>query len=85
LGAYGSKVEFSRGGATTQRENTNAAPLRRRVRNLPVSLVFLLCALILPVPAYSQALEKSVARKFDEFTSPFKDHYEEDTRQSRIA
>ena len=34
LGAYG-KREFSRSGATTQRKNINAAPLRRRGRNLP--------------------------------------------------
>ena len=34
LGAYG-KRDFSRSGATTQRKNINAAPLRRRGRNLP--------------------------------------------------
>lgn len=34
LGAYG-KQDFSRSGATTQRENINAAPLRRGGSNLP--------------------------------------------------
>jgi len=34
LGAY-RKKNFSRGGATAQRENSNVAPLRRRGRNLP--------------------------------------------------
>ena len=49
-------------------------------------LSFLLCALSLPVPAYSQAtLEMSVARKFDEFTLTFKDPYEQDARLLRFA
>jgi glycosyltransferase involved in cell wall biosynthesis len=34
LGAYGRR-DFSRSGATAQRENSNVAPLRRRARNLP--------------------------------------------------
>jgi glycosyltransferase involved in cell wall biosynthesis len=38
LGAYGSKRNFSSGGAAAQREDINAAPLRRRVRNIPASL-----------------------------------------------
>jgi len=42
LGAYGSKAalkeDFPRSGATAQRENSNVAPLRRRVRNLPPAL-----------------------------------------------
>ena len=38
LGAYGNKRDFSRGGATAQRDNVNAAPLRRRVRNIPPAL-----------------------------------------------
>lgn len=46
-------------------------------------LSFLLCALSLPLPAYSQATP--VARKFDEFTTPFEDHSEEDARLVRFA
>jgi hypothetical protein len=46
-------------------------------------LNFLLCALSLPVPAYSQAT--LVARKFDEFTLTFKDPSEEQTRLVRFA
>ena len=39
LGAYGvSKGDYSRGDATSQRENINAAPLRRRASNLPPAL-----------------------------------------------
>jgi len=42
LGAYGSKAalkeDFPRSGATAQRENSNAAPLRRRARNLPSAM-----------------------------------------------
>ena len=38
LGAYGGKEDFSRGGATAQRENTGVAPLHRRARNLPPAL-----------------------------------------------
>jgi glycosyltransferase involved in cell wall biosynthesis len=37
LGAYGRR-NFSRGGATAQRENINAEPLRRRGSNLPPAL-----------------------------------------------
>ena len=49
-------------------------------------LNFLLFALSLPVPAYSQAInERSVARKFDEFALPFKDPYEADARLLRFA
>ena len=58
------------------------------MRHLPVCLWlnFLLFALSLPVPAYSQAiLDKSVARKFDEYALPFKDPYEEDARLLRFA
>ncbi|HEX7331039.1 MAG TPA: hypothetical protein VF290_06040 [Pyrinomonadaceae bacterium] len=55
------------------------------MQHLQVCL-FLLFVLSLPVPAYSQAtLEKSVARKFDEFTVPFNDPYEEDARLLRFA
>ena len=58
------------------------------MQHLQVRLLlnFLLCALNLLVPAYSQAaLQQSVARKFDEFTSTFKNPYEEDARLLRFA
>ena len=58
------------------------------MQHLQVCLLlnFLLFAFSLPVPAYSQAIpERSVVRKFDEFTLPFKDPYEEDARLLRFA
>lgn len=58
------------------------------MQHLQVCLLlnFLLCALSLPVPAYSQAaLEQSVARKFDEFTLTFKNPSEEQARLRRFA